>query len=80
MMNIRLFILIIYAIIVKIVANIGYLIFFVSVYFIIKYTANKQNAKLGMSPYIKVESIGIVKKVKVKTSINTLFTLYVFDN
>lgn len=74
-MNIKLFILIIYAIIVRIDANIGYRIFLVSVYLIIKYTANRHRAILGMSPYTNVESIGRDTNVKINVNNNTLLLL-----
>ena len=45
-----------------------------------KNTENMLRASAGISPYIKVVSIGIVKNVNINTNINTLFVLYCFDN
>src|SRR5699024_5695669 len=78
--NIRLFILIIYASIVKSEANTGYCHFFVSVYLIIKYTERRHSARLGISPYINVESIGNDINVSIKINSNILFILYFLDN
>ena len=78
--NIKLFILIILAIDVKIVAMIINLYFLLSIYFIVKYTANKHNAKLGISPYMNV--VNIINGTNVSISINgsIVLVLYCFDN
>ena len=65
---------------VKSDANIGYFISFVSVYLIIKYTENRHNAKLGVSPYINVASIGKDIKVNINVNNKTLLVLYFFDS